>query len=131
MSEILPYGTTSVSVAVDATRISVSAYAFTLDAIISQEHNNMNKLVALILSLSLAGCASKPTIETQVIEKPVAIPCEVKLPDECKDSYAVDRVSPADSPVIINRALRAEIEERWACEIKLRAAVKGCNQALK
>lgn len=88
----------------------------------------MLKSAVLILSLALVGCASKPVIETQIVDRPVAVPCEVKLPDECKDSYAVDRVSPADSPVTINRALRAEIEERWACEIKLRAAVKGCGK---
>jgi hypothetical protein len=88
----------------------------------------MLKSAVLILSLVLAGCASKPVIDTQVIDRLVPVPCEVKLPDECRDSYAVDRVSPADSPVTINRALRAEIEERWACEIKLRAAVKGCNK---
>lgn len=84
---------------------------------------------AVILSLLLAGCAGKPVIQTQVIEKLVAVPCEVEMPAECKDAYAVDRVSPVDNALSINRALRAEIEERWACEIKLRAAVRGCNSA--
>jgi hypothetical protein len=88
----------------------------------------MQKAIALTVILALAGCASKPVIETQVIDRLVPVPCEVKLPDECKDSYAVDRVSPNDSPVTINRALRAEVEERWACEVKLRAAMKGCNK---
>ena len=69
----------------------------------------------------------KPVIETKVIEKPVHIYCTVETPSECKDAYTVDRVSPADDALTINRAPRQEIEERWACEIKLRAAVKGCN----
>lgn len=88
----------------------------------------MYKLAIPILSLALVGCAGKPIIQTQVIEKPVPIPCEVRMPSECKDAYAVDRVSPADSFLVINRAMRAELEERTACEGMLRAAIKGCNQ---
>jgi hypothetical protein len=84
---------------------------------------------AAILVLSLAGCAG-PVVQTKVIEKPVPVPCEVQLPEECKDAYAVDRVSPRDDPVTINRAFRAEIEERTACQIKLLAALKGCNKRL-
>lgn len=77
----------------------------------------------------LAGCAGRqPVIETQVIERVVPVPCQVSLPRECKEVYAVGRVSAADDPLTINRAFRAEIEERWACEIKLRAALKGCNR---
>lgn len=57
--------------------------------------------------------------------------CGVKIPEECKDSYAVDRVSAKDDPIVINRAFRIEIEKRWQCEIKLRAAVKGCNSTNK
>lgn len=87
----------------------------------------MSKAAVLILSLALAGCAGKPVIQTQVIDRPVPVYCEIKAPAECKDAYAVDRVSPADDALTINRAFRAEIEERWACEIKLRAAVQGCN----
>ncbi len=80
-----------------------------------------------ILSLALVGCAGKPIIQTQVIEKPIPVPCHVELPEECKDAYSVDRVSPADNALTINRALRAEIEERSACEVKLRAAIRGCS----
>lgn len=81
---------------------------------------------AAILSLALAGCAA-PVVQTKVIEKPVPVPCEVQLPAECKDAYAVDRVSVKDDALTINRALRATIEEQAACEVKLRAAVRGCN----
>src|SRR5687768_8903851 len=88
------------------------------------------KIFIIGLTIALAGCAGKPVIQTQVVEKLVAVPCNVTLPAECKDSYAVDRVSPADDALVINRALRSEIEERWACEIKLRAAVKGCNKGV-
>jgi hypothetical protein len=88
-------------------------------------------VVGLVLSLPflfpLAGCAVKPVTRTQVIEKPFAVPCLVEAPAECKPVYAVDRVSIRDDPLTINRALRAEIEERRACEVKLIAALKGCN----
>ena len=86
-----------------------------------------NRLMLIAVSV-LAGCAGKPVIQTQVIDRPVAVYCKVQMPAECKDAYAVDRVSVKDDPVTINRALRTEIEERWACEIKLRAALKGCNK---
>jgi hypothetical protein len=82
----------------------------------------------LVLGLVLlSGCASKPIIQTQVIEKLVPIPCEVQIPSECRETYALDRVSISDDMLTINRAIRAEIEERAACELMLRAAVKGCN----
>lgn len=84
-------------------------------------------VVLLLLVIIFSGCSSKPLVETQIVEKLVPVPCEVKTPAECKAAYAVDRVSPRDDPLTINRAFRIEIEERWACEIKLRAALKGCN----
>jgi hypothetical protein len=83
--------------------------------------------VCALISMALAGCSSIPVIETKVVDRPVPVFCEVATPAECKSAYAVDRVSSKDDPLTINRALRAEIEERWACEVKLLAAVKGCN----
>jgi hypothetical protein len=67
-------------------------------------------------------------VQTQVIEKPVAVYCKIQMPAECKDAYAVDRVSPADDALMINRAMRIELEERSICEVKLRAALMGCNK---
>lgn len=96
-------------------------------AAISKLANAVAVIISIIALSILAGCANKPIIETKVIEKPVPVHCHVETPPECKDAYAVDRVSAKDDPVVINRALRTEIEERWSCEIKLRAAVRGCN----
>lgn len=84
-------------------------------------------VLALIIIFVLASCSSKPIVQTQVLERPVPIYCRVETPPECKDAYAVDRVSTQDNPVTINRAFREEIEERWRCEIKLLAALRGCN----
>jgi hypothetical protein len=86
------------------------------------------KSIFLYMLLVLAGCSTKPIIQTQIVEKPVPVYCNVETPAECKDAYAVDRVSAVDDAVTINRAFRQEIEERWMCEIKLRAALKGCNK---
>jgi hypothetical protein len=82
--------------------------------------------VAVLLVL-IGGCAGKPIIQTHLVEKPIPVQCRIEMPAECKSAYAVDRVSPDDDALAINRALRAEIEERWACETKLRAALAGCN----
>lgn len=94
-------------------------------------HKAFRLSFALLLAALAGGCATRPVIQTQVIEKPVPVPCLMEAPPECKSAYAVDRVSPRDDVLTINRALRAEIEERWACEIKLRAGLKGCNQSVK
>jgi hypothetical protein len=87
--------------------------------------------LALVFATLLAGCAGKPVIQTQVIEKPVAVPCLVDTPSECKSAYAIDRVSIKDDPLTINRALRTEIEERSACEVKLLAALRGCKKGMR
>lgn len=86
------------------------------------------KLGGLLIASILAGCASKPVMHTQLVEKPFPVYCRVQMPTECKDAYAVDRVSPSDDAITINRAMRIELEERASCEIKLRAAMKGCGK---
>jgi hypothetical protein len=87
--------------------------------------------VPVLLAALLGGCADKPIIRTEIVERPVAVPCAVQTPFECKSLYATDRLSVKDDALTINRALRAEIEERWACEIKLLAAVRGCNRGIQ
>ncbi len=83
--------------------------------------------VVLLVLVYLGGCARQGIVETQIIEKPVTVPCRVESPPECKTAYAVDRVSSRDDALTINRAMRIELEERTACELKMRAALKGCN----
>lgn len=86
----------------------------------------------MVLAGVLAGCAAPRTvIETKIVEKPVVVHCTPALPKECMDAYAVDRVSEADSAVAINRAMQAELEQRRACEVRLRAALQGCADAKK
>ena len=85
------------------------------------------KRLAILSALLLAGCAGRTVTETQVVSRPVPVYCHIKIPADCKEAYAIDRVSPADDPLLINRAMRIELEEREICEIKLRAAILGCN----
>lgn len=90
----------------------------------------MTKLLLFIAFFALAGCETlgrKQVIDTQVLNKPVPVACNIDLPKECAGPYALDQVSDADDDVTINRAMRAELEQRQACEIKLKAAVTGCN----
>lgn len=87
-------------------------------------------LLIFSVAVTVAGCASepaKPIIETRIVEKPVPVPCKVETPPECRDRYAVDELQPGADPVQVNRAVLAEIEQRAACETKLRAAIQGCN----
>lgn len=85
-------------------------------------------VIIIVFAVITAGCSSKPVIQTQIVEKPVPVPCRVKTPGECSQAYALDKVSPRDEPLTINRAMRMEIEQRAACQVALLAAVKGCNQ---
>jgi len=83
-------------------------------------------MVAAIVIFMLAGCETAPPIvETVTVEVPVPVPCRVPPID--RPPFAVDHVSPADDMVTINRALRAELEQRRGYEIKLEAGVKACQ----
>jgi len=76
----------------------------------------------------LAGCAQDPGPSVPV-EAAVAVsraPCKVEIPD-C-GIYALDAVSEADRLIAKGRALLAEIKQREACELRLRAALKACTE---
>ena len=82
----------------------------------------------LALAAVLAGCETAPPaaiVETVIVEKPVPVPC--RIPPIARPPFEVDRVSPADDMVTINRALRAEIEQRRGYELRLEAGVKACQ----
>ena len=83
-------------------------------------------LLVLASAVFIAGCETAPPIvETVIVEKPVPVPC--KIPPIEQPRFAVNHVSPADDMVTINRALRAELEQRRGYEIKLEAGVKACQ----
>jgi len=86
----------------------------------------MTVLIWLVIFL-LSGCA-KPTqvTETLTIDRPVLVHCTPAVPAECLNQYAVDALHRGSDPVQESRAIRAELEQRQACELKLRAALQGC-----
>jgi len=75
----------------------------------------------------LAGCAQDPgPSRPEEVAIPVSQPCKVAIPD-C-GTYALDGVSEADRLVAKGRAALAEIRQREACELRLRAALKACTE---
>ncbi len=82
--------------------------------------------LVIIFAAMLTGCATPQTVTTtEVIERPVPVRVKVTIPPECRKEYAVDTLQRGADPVQENRAMRAELEQRAACEAKLRAAVEG------
>lgn len=88
----------------------------------------MSKLLGFIFIFLLAACET-----TEGPSRPVEVgiatsrePCKVPVID-C-GRYAVDTVSEADRLIRKGRAALAELRQREACEIKLRAALRECAQ---
>lgn len=83
---------------------------------------------AALLLVLVAGCSTAPGPSVPV-ETAVAVsraPCKVEIPD-C-GPYALDGVSEADRLVSKGRAALAELKQREACELRLRAALKACTE---
>lgn len=83
---------------------------------------------AVVVLALLSGCATEPGPAVPV-ETDIAVaraPCKVEIPD-C-GRYALDGVSEADRLVAKGRAALAEIKQREACELRLRAALKACTE---
>ena len=81
-------------------------------------------LAALFL---LTGCQTmpeKPIVQTVVVEKPVQVPC--RIPAIERPGWETERANAAD-PVLVSRAIRAELEQRRGYETRLEAAVKSCE----
>ena len=85
-------------------------------------------VVGFLVISQLAGCGllePKIVIDTVTIEKPVPVPCRIQ--PIAVPAWTVDRASPADDMVTLNRAIRAELEQRRAYELLLEAGVKACQ----
>lgn len=86
------------------------------------------KAAAILLALSLAGCASAPVVRTERVEVPVSVPCKaqpVKEPDWAVDALLRKGVRP--TLYQRSQAMAVEIEQRREHETKLRAAVSACQ----
>lgn len=82
----------------------------------------------LLVVVLLAGCAQEPGPSVPV-EAGIAVsraPCKTEIPD-C-GAYAFDGISEADRLIVKGRAALAELKQRQACELRLRAALKACTE---
>lgn len=84
-------------------------------------------LQVLMVTLLLAGCASRvePEVRTVRVEVPVQVPCRV--PEVAVPSWAAAGLRKTDSLEVKVRALLAERRQRVGYEKLLEAAVRSCR----
>jgi hypothetical protein len=81
----------------------------------------------LVILAGVSGCQAqpvKPIVQTITVPKPVPVPCKVQ-PIE-RPAWETERANPSD-PVLVSRAIRAELEQRRGYEAQLEAAAKSCE----
>ncbi|WP_448678922.1 hypothetical protein [Pseudomonas nicosulfuronedens] len=82
------------------------------------------KLLALILPLLLAGCA---TTQPKPVEVRIPIPVPCRTPAVETPRFATVDLRPADDLQTKVRALLAERQQHLAYETRLRAALDACR----
>lgn len=83
--------------------------------------------LVLVIAIGLTGCQTipeNPIVQTVVVEKPVQVLC--RIPPVERPAWETERANAAD-PVLVSRAIRAELEQRRAYETRLEAAAKSCE----
>jgi len=84
---------------------------------------------ALLLALTLAGCADWGRKEVEYVpfevKVPVPVPCAAEIPPE--PTWATGTLRKADTLDDKAKALLAEREQRIGYEAKLKAATDGCR----
>lgn len=83
-------------------------------------------LALIVLLLLLTGCTSQPIYKPVEVKVPVAVPCAAKLP--AAPAWPTLAVAPVATMTERTKALAAENELRKGYEVRLRAAIAGCNQ---
>lgn len=76
----------------------------------------------------LCGCAtSEQAVVVRPVEVriPVPVPCKVG-PVDCGE-YELSKVRPEDRLIVKGRAALIEVQQREACEARLRAALAACS----
>lgn len=84
-------------------------------------------ILLVIIGLGLFGCQTlpeKPIVQTVTVEKPVPVSC--KVPAIERPAWETERANAAD-PVLVSRAIRAELEQRRGYEEKIEAAARSCE----
>lgn len=87
-----------------------------------------NKLLVLIVTLVLAGCATDnpPGINTviQKVEVPIAVPCKVEIPT--KPTFNFDKLTPEQDIFDKTKATLADRKLQLGYETELLAALNSC-----
>lgn len=81
----------------------------------------------LLTSMTLAGCATKPSSQMQYVrvEVPVQVPC--RAPEVTLPTWAASGLRKTDSLEVKVRALLAERRQRIGYERMLVAAIASCQ----
>lgn len=90
------------------------------------EQMSFTGILALIVSLTLSGCASSPPI-AQLVEVRVPVPVPCKAPSPTRPAFAVDALPLGSGIWEQMSALRAERLQRQGYETELEAAVRACQ----
>lgn len=77
-------------------------------------------------ALTLAGCATEPTM--QVTRVPVPVECREPVPD--RPAMPTDRLTAGSTLDIFVQAAAAEIEVREGYEGQLRTALENCTKPI-
>lgn len=85
----------------------------------------MKAWLAVVAMASCVGCSTYAPSRAERVEIPIVTPCRVE-PVVC-GPYALDQVSEADRLITKGRAALAEVKQREACEVRLRAALLTCT----
>lgn len=86
-----------------------------------------SKLILMLATLSLIGCATtEPVINTviQKVEVPVAMPCRAVVPP--KPEYNFDKITSDQDIYKKTQAILADRKLRQGYEIELEAALNSC-----
>ncbi len=88
---------------------------------------NAQTMQVLLVTLLLAGCASRvePEFRTARVEVPVQVPC--RAPDVAVPPWAAASLRKTDSLEVKVRALLAERRQRIGYEKELAAAADACR----
>lgn len=85
-------------------------------------------ILAAIVALSLAGCATRPA---QLVEIRVPVPVECRVDKPKRPAMPTEQLQKAQALDRKVTALLAEIEIREGYEIKLHAALDVCTQPIE
>ncbi len=82
------------------------------------------KAAAIALAVLLAGCGTRPVIQT--VNVPLPVPCQEIVPD--RPTMPTKGMQPGTQLFVFITAAQAEIERREGYEGRLRTALLACTK---